>query len=146
MVQNVKDVIGKSRLGVGQILSRAWSLWRDNFWTIFWITLIVYIPVNVILYFVPEPQSLGDFRVYLRVIQILEFFIGILATMAVAFFVDARIHGKSLEYKDSLKKSLSRWHLLIGTGLLQGLFLLGLFILLIVPGIIFSVYWSFTLF
>ncbi len=52
----------------------------------------------------------------------------------------------SLELPDLFRAAGSYFGKLIGSSLLAGILLLGLFLLFIVPGIIYSVYWSFLLY
>lgn len=128
---------------IGQILSEAGKSFKENFRTILIIILIVYIPVNTILLFVPEGLSLGN---YMNIIQILEGVIGIIAVMAIAYVVKSRMEGEAVDFQQALKRSLSRWPAAIGTNIILGVFLLGLTLLFIIPGIIFAVYWTFVLY
>lgn len=82
----------------------------------------------------------------MKIIQILEGLIGIIATIAIAFVVQARINNEVITIGNAFKKALSKWGVVIGASILMGLYLFGLYILLIVPGIIFSVYWIFTIY
>lgn len=137
---------------IGKILSESWRKFKENFRLILLITLIVYIPINIILAFIPidtlmeQQGTLQGFRIYMKVIQILEGLIGIIATMAIAYAIKNKIDGKSIGIGEALKKSFSRWGAAIGTNIILGIFLLGLTLLLIIPGIIYYVYWSFVLY
>lgn len=138
--------IYKNQFSIGKILSESWKRFTENFQLILIITLIVYIPINIILSFIPIGESLENFGTYIRVIQILEGSIGIIATMAIAYAIKNKIDGKSISIGEAFRKSLSRWGAAIGTNIILGIFLLGLTLLLIVPGIIFYVYWIFVTF
>ncbi|MDP3793544.1 MAG: hypothetical protein Q8R07_02210, partial [Candidatus Uhrbacteria bacterium] len=48
------------------------------------------------------------------------------------------------DYKTALKASLSRWLPAIGTNIILGIFLVGLLLLFIIPGFIYSVFWGFA--
>jgi hypothetical protein len=138
--------IKKKQFSIGEILSLAWQKYTDLFQTILVIILIIYIPINIILGFVPIDDSWEGILLYYRVIQLLEGFIGIIATMAIAFAVKQSLEGKRIEFGPALKKALFKWPYAFVTNLILGIFLLGLFLLLIVPGIIFYVFWMFTLY
>lgn len=138
--------IYQKQFSIGKILSESWKKFTENFQLILIITLIVYIPINIILVFVPIEESFESFKLYLRISQILEGFIGIIATMAIAYVIKNKIDGKSISVRKALKKSFSKWGTAIGTNFLLGIFLFGLTLLLIVPGIIFFVYWIFVTF
>lgn len=72
--------------------------------------------------------------------------IGIIATIAIAFVVQARINNEVITIGDAFKKAFSKWGIVIGASMLMGLYLMGLYILLIIPGFIFSIYWIFTIY
>ena len=77
---------------------------------------------------------------------LLEGFFGILATIAIAFIANSALKNKDITWQESLKLAINKWLKAIGTNLLAGILLFGLFILLIIPGIIFSIYWHFILY
>ncbi len=64
--------------------------------------------------------------------------------MAIAYVIKNKIDGKSISIGEALKKSFSRWGATIGTNIILGIFILGLTLLLIFPGIIYIVYWVFA--
>lgn len=119
----MKQEIYKKHFSIGRILSESWKRFTENFQLILIITLIVYIPVNIILSFVPIGESIESFKLYVRIIQILEGLIGIIATMAIAYVIKNKIDGKSIGIGDALKKSLSRWTTAIGTNIILSIFL-----------------------
>ncbi len=144
--------IYKKEYSIGQILSESWKKFIQKFQLILLVTLAIYIPINIILFFVPfdalleQMGGIQGFRIYMKIIQILEGLIGIIATMAIAYIVKQKIDGKTINFKEALKKSLSRWPAAIGTNIILGIFLLGLTLLLIVPGVIYYVYWIFVIY
>lgn len=135
---------------LGKILSESWNKFKENFQSILLITLIIYIPINAVLAFVPieglmeQQGNWQGVRTYLRIMQVLEGFIGIIATMAIAYLIKSSLDNNNVTYSEALKKSLSRWGAAIITTFILGLFIFGLTLLLIVPGIIFYVFWIFA--
>ncbi len=131
------------------ILTSSWSIFNDRFSTIGVITLLIYIPINIVLAFVSidtlvEREGLfRGFKLYLQIARLLEGLIGVLATMAIAYVVERLLAGEKIEYSPAMKKSLSRWKSVIWTGIVAGAIILGFTLLLIVPGIIWSVYYLF---
>ncbi len=148
----MEQEIYKKEYSIGQILSYSWKKFTQNFQLILFVILTVYIPINIILSFVPfdapleQMGGMQGFRIYMKIIQILEGLIGIIATMSIAYIIKQKIDGKIVDFKHAIKKSLSRWPAAIGTNIMLGIFLLGLTLLLIIPGIIYSVYWIFVLY
>lgn len=146
----MKSLVYRKEIGISGILSESWRLFRENFWLIFIISFVVYIPINTILTFVPVDQlleqGLRGIRIYMRIIQFLEFLIGIIATMAIAYLVKARLDNKKISAWTALKEAVFKWPAAILTSFVTGISLLFLFLLLIVPGIIFAVYWMFVVY
>jgi uncharacterized membrane protein len=146
----VKDITTRV-LSVGDLVGGAWAVFRSRFRAILLITLAVYIPVNILLAFVPVDQLVDEygirgFRIYMQIMRILEGFIGVVATMATAVVVDAAIRNETVSPGAALRAAVSRWLSVIGTSILARLILIGLTLLLIVPGIIWAVYYSFIVY
>lgn len=131
---------------VGEILTLAWKIYKENFKTFSYITLAVYLPLNIILSLLPTTDQLSpeDPRSFLRLFEILEGLVGIIATLAIAYLVKARLESEHLDFKKALNRALERFLPALGTNILMGILLLLLFLLLIIPGVIFSVFWAFT--
>ena len=148
----MKPEIYNKEYTIGEILLESWRSFKENFRLMLLITLVVYVPINTILAFVPfdkliEQQGfLRGLKVYLRGIQVLEGLIGVIATMAIAYIIKSKIDGQIVSFGQALKKSLSRWLAAVGTNIILFIFLLGLVLLLIIPGIIYYGYWMFTLY
>ncbi len=143
--------IGTGRLGLGRVLSVGWREYCRHFRSILPIVLIVYIPINIGLSFVPvdaliEQHGLRGFRMYMKVVQLSEFLIGVLATLSIAKLVEAGFLGQSCTWRQAFHHAFSRWGTAIVSGMLGGVIVLGMFLLLIVPGIIWSLYYSFFLY
>jgi len=128
------------------MLSKAWRLYRDNFSLILAIVLIVYIPINIVLGMLPMDNSQEGFRLYAGMAQLLEGIFGIISTMAIAFVVKYKLDDKKIDWQKAIEKSFSRWWPAIWTNLFVGILLIALFILLIVPGVIFAIYWAFVIY
>jgi len=146
----IKD-IALVQFDLGAVISTGWHIFWKHIRSIVPVFLIVYIPINIGLSFVPidyliETHGLRGFRMYMRIVQLTELLFGVLATMALAKLIESSILGKPVTWQQALRHALSRWGASIGTGLLAGVILLGLFLLLIVPGIIWSLYYSFFVF
>ena len=130
-----------------ELLSHSWNFFSENFIQILAITLIVFVPISLVHSVEPlfthdvEGNKLSD---YFTISMLLEFFLGIIAVMAIAIFVKTKTSGKKVDFKSALLKSIEKWPVAIGTNLLQTIFLLGLFLLLVIPGIYFGVYWAFS--
>ena len=143
--------IATTQYDLGQVISTGWHIFWKNIRSILPIFLIVYLPINIALSFVPvdsiiETYGLRGFRIYLKLIQLTELLIGVLATMSLAKFVESSMLGKPITWRQALAHAFSRWGASIGTGLLAGVIIFGMIFLLIVPAIIWSLYYQFFVF
>lgn len=140
----MKQEIYQKQFSLGEILSESWKRFTENFQLILSITLIIYIPINILLSLTLLEGLSGDFELYSKVSNMLGRSIGVIATMAIAFVIQNKIDGKTIGIGDAFKKSFSRWGAVIGTGIILAIFLFGLTLLFIIPGAIFSIYWKFA--
>jgi ABC-type Fe3+ transport system permease subunit len=141
----MKDIITNNQMSIYEIISRAKRIYSENFNAILYIILIIYIPINIVLALIPV-EDYTELNTYLRVFQMLEGLIGIIATMAIAFIVKHHVEGKKIGHKEALKESMQKWLAALGTSIIMGIFLFLLALLLIIPAIIFYVYWIFAIY
>lgn len=143
--------IYKEELDIGGILKYAWEHFWKNWKTILFIVLLVYIPVNIILGMIPVEQSvdimwsLESLKVHQRISNLLEWLLGSLATVSIAIVIKNSLSKKQLSFKEALWLGSRRWWAAIWTAFVLGVFMIGLFIALIVPGVIFAVFWKFAI-
>ncbi|MBD3309975.1 hypothetical protein GF351_02030 [Candidatus Woesearchaeota archaeon] len=143
--------IQRKEYSPGEILLKAWKHWTGSISSILLIILIVYVPLNIVVALVPfEPffagiglSFVGKILAWLS--RSIDRIIGIVATMAIIYLVSQRESRARVSISDCLKRSLKRWPHMIATSLIYSVFLIGLFILLIVPGIVYAVYWFFII-
>ncbi|MCX7010150.1 MAG: hypothetical protein NTY53_23420, partial [Kiritimatiellaeota bacterium] len=107
--------------------------------------------INIGLTFVPvddwiEKYGLRGFRMYMKFIQLLDFLFGTIATLALARLVEATVRGETLTWRNALWQAFKRWPAALGTSFIGGLIILGLLFLLIVPGLIWGLYYSLVLY
>ncbi|MBT6691594.1 hypothetical protein HOB10_04655 [Candidatus Parcubacteria bacterium] len=142
----LQRLISAGEYSIEQVLSKAWRLYKDNFKLILKIIVVVYLPINIVLGMIPVGDTAEDARYYMTIVQTLEGLFGIVAVMAVTFVAKYKIDNKKIDFQKAFEKSFSRWWPVVWTNIVAGVFLLGLFLLLVVPGIIFSVYWIFIIY
>ncbi len=144
--------IGKRELTFGEILSTSWDVFRNNFKAILLIALIIYIPINILIYMLPTESlihgygSVEGLWMYLRMVQMAQEFFGVLAIMGIAVVVERYLRGEEVRYDESLNKSFSRWGSMIVTNIIKGIIVMGLTFLFIIPGIIWYVFYTFVAF
>lgn len=86
------------------------------------------------------PGMIGSFFFILLVSIIIAMFLAMILVFATKQYMDQ----KPVVLGDIFQHSLNRFFPYIGTALMQGIFVFFLMLLLIVPGVIFGVYWTFA--
>lgn len=135
-----------------EILSDSWKIFKKNILPILLAVAVVYLPLKVLMALISvgnvgaRHRFFGNIDLYSNGAGLVEFLVGTLATISVVLIAKSRIDGKSLDFRKALKKAAGRWLPAIGTELLLILLLIGLFLLLIVPGVIFGIFWGFALY
>lgn len=130
--------IRSKEFGIVDLFREGWKVYFANIKTILAIVLCIYIPIDLVLAFVPQ-----NTRLYNLVLNLLQFLVGIIATLGIAIVTEKAIDGQSMNWQEALKFALSKWAQAVGTGLLSGIRILLFTLLFIIPGIIFGVYYFF---
>jgi hypothetical protein len=149
-------------LKLGGILDQAVAITKDHFGLLFTIMLLLFVPANLIFGFIqlsmlPEPptitsspEQIAAYRQAAMQSAPINLLFGLIIGLVVtpltnAAVVDAvaRLYlGQPTTAVDSLKHGLSRLLPLIWTSILMFLAIMGGFILLIIPGILFALWFS----
>ena len=137
--------INSKELSIVELFSEGWKLFIKNFQTILAITLIVYIPLNIIIELIPVNET-SSLLTFWRIVNVLEGFIGIIAKLAIIHLIHMDVGGKTVTVGDALKKALSKWWPVFYTSIIYNILTLLLTLLLIIPGILYSNYWYFFIF
>ncbi len=135
-------------LSISEILSNSWNIYSKQFKSITIITLMIYVPINIILYLIGDNiVDIESLKNYNNVIKLLENLFGIIATMGIAVVVEKTILSENdieASWGEAISTAFSRWGSCIGTNILGGLIILGLSMLLIIPGLIWALYYAFS--
>ncbi len=156
-------------MSLGDVFKDSWNKFSSNFNAILaFIAIYYFIPVILaFLLLVILTVSLGSFDLFLQIMQGNEdafnfessikpffgFIIGIIiffiVFIVVNIFTYSAFYGldlksKNYSYQDLAKSGKRSFWKFIGRSIILGIFLMFLFILLIIPGIIFSIYWIFA--
>lgn len=128
---------------VGAILREAWKFYRENLLLILALVATIWIPCELFSSYM-DYHVIGEdnFRQSFKLSQFLDNFFGIIATSAVINVIMNSMQGRSSSYLGSLKTGFSYWGKMWWMRFVQGILLLCLFILLILPGIYYLVRWS----
>lgn len=133
-----------------EILSIAGKIFKENLKDILLITAIIYIPVSLALYFLWQnlnspDVSFRDYTNYMKIAGWLENIFWVIASLFVIFLTKAKLDGQITNFQELIKKALSFWGKWVYGNIIYGLFVWLLLILLIIPWIIFAIFWFFYL-
>lgn len=142
--------VSTPQVSIGGILSDAWKVFQERFQDIAVAVLVVALPLNAILAFLPKQDmeaGIVDWYVTGSAIAVglLATLAGMISVLGTMLITEKGLRGEEVKWDAALRYGLSRWFASFWTNLLAGIMLIGLFLLLIVPGIIFAIYWSFVL-
>ncbi len=147
---NFKDIKIR-QLRIGEIMSLSWKIFSQNIKPLFFIVLIVYAPLLIINLLIPYDNILIEYgengvRLTQIIFRLINNFVRVIGLMALVLITDGGVHQLKYTYNQALQKSFSRWGAMLVTGFLAGLIILGFTLLLVIPGIIRSIYYSFIVF
>jgi len=137
------------QMSFGEILSEGFRLIRNNFIPILLLLLCSQIPFNLFRTFLPDvvtSERYGELNVSIVsvLISFVNFLINLFVWIGIAFIVEKSVQGELVSLREIFKLSFSRLDDVFGTSLLVSIIILGLTLLLVVPGIIWSNYYSFA--
>jgi hypothetical protein len=127
------------------IFGISWKLFCENFLAIMIIVGIVYIPIDIVIFFLNDIEEL-KFKDYIKILGYLEQFIGIIATLAIALYLTAKIDNTNITLWDAMTQALKHWWKVVATNFITSIMIGFLLILLVVPWIIYGTYWAFITF
>lgn len=141
----MEQEIYATEFGPGRIISEAWQIYKKNFSRIVALTLLISL-AQVALSAVASYAAGGSTFGLLAVLpaSFLVVLASVWVSMAVAYLVKSRIDGQNPGFGESLGAVSGRLGPAILTSIIQVFLLIGLSLLLIIPGLIFAVYWNFS--
>jgi hypothetical protein len=133
-------------MGFGELMAMSWKLLRRDWWPIAALTLLAAVPINLVLLAIgtEEAESFQDVSREFRIMSLLETVIGVLGSLGIAKVVSERLEGREIGLGGALMHAFRRWLPGIGTGILGNIIAGLLLLLLIVPGLIWMGYYSFS--
>ncbi|MBN2567375.1 hypothetical protein JXB02_04810 [Candidatus Woesearchaeota archaeon] len=142
----------RRRMRVGEMIRLAWEPFMANLNTILIIIAVFYLPLHMLglvfnlMFGTPEPGIVPGFAGASAGVAIALAFIRLLGTIAIMLAVHSHLKGKDITWTEALNRAFPRYWSALGTGVMAAVFIIGLLLLLIVPGIIFAVFWMFILY
>ncbi len=154
---------GKKEYTLRVLLSKAWELFSQNFKLILTAALVIAVPLRLIsTYFVfrqvdkigtdfitNPSEAFSNFGSMSGQALLIGIFFAVgtaLTSLMIAWIVKTKVTGGQLDFSAVWQKALSRLPQAIITTIIMGVLLAVLFILLVVPGVIFLVFWAFAIY
>ena len=132
----------------------SWKIYRQNFFKLIIITLMIALPIILAQAAITDVQlnlsKIFEIPNYRWIPNFFSFFRNVLGVLSltviisIAYFVERIILEKPAEWLPSIRFGFSRIIQCYWTSIVASLLLLGLYALLIIPGIIWSVFWFFS--
>lgn len=133
-------------LSLGDIIDKSWTIFTGNFKIIALVTLMVYIPLNAAMAYLStsvDPLT-NPFTMIFASLAI--GLVGLVAIIAIVRMTKDIADSVPLgEPMDEIQKAVPLWPRTLLTAIVTGISTMVCFIL-IIPGIIFSVYWAFAIY
>ncbi len=128
--------------GLGDAIVEGWHFFRKDFWKLLAVSVICFLPIYAIFDFT---SLIGTYSwatpVSLALIPV-SWFNYLLSFGTIGFIVSGRARGEPVGLGKALHFGLSRWGSVFGSNLLSRLVIGVLSLLLIVPGVLYLVYYS----
>lgn len=142
----VESIAAGGVIRYGALFANTWNTYKKRFFPIFGLTAISFLPGLISFFF--DPRPMGNPGYFFLVFVVIAVTNGIFTTttfLAVAVFTAEEASGEHASFAGAVKKAFARLPAAIMTILLMTIMLIGWFLLLIIPGIIKSVRYSFAL-
>lgn len=139
--------IGAKKLGVGELFKTGWWIFQLRKIDILFIFLLLVLPTwSLSLVHVEKIVPPGAYWLLSPLLALVSLLIALPAKIALAKLVDDTIKGEKSGWREAIRFAISRWGVVTGTSLMLGGILIGLSLLLILPGVIFGIYFIFAIY
>jgi len=135
-------------MGFGKIFGESWRDYKRNFKAIFWLMFIFYLIPLFLFTFVPvflgfdiEQGFSGGVVGLLVVLGLVLFFSGLFYNLGI---MAGSLFKKKFSFSDCIGYAKKFYWGYFGFIILLFIYMAGLFLLLIIPGIIFMIFWAFS--
>jgi len=135
--------ISEREFSLSDIMVKGWSVYCQQFKNLAILILITSLPIYIIISILPNDTSELN---YIRIAMVIAgSSLSIIGYVGVIFLAESAVKNNNTEISWGLaiSKALTRFGSLAITSLLAGLIVIGLSLLLVIPGIIWFVYYTF---
>lgn len=133
-----------SKITLMELLKKSWVILKENLFSIIAVCLIVGIPYNVLNYFFAEFGKSRSDKIIVDILRILLSLASGISSLAIVFLTENSYNGRPrMSLRQSFCLAYKRWGSLITTSLLMDVILFVLMLLLVIPSLIWMVYYVF---
>ncbi len=141
--------LADGELDLGALFSQSWEVYTRNFWRLIGLYAAVVVPFSLVSAIIQAlvvaevmpPEAVG------LLILIAALVSGLFLMVSFGGFcqiIAGHFQGREIGLGEAFSLGVNSWSTLFVASLLKGILTFLLFLCLIIPGIIFSVYWSFV--
>lgn len=151
----MNDAVYKNRnieheYDITEILSISWNIFKRNYTHFFTVIFVFFFPIYLInSFFFPEPTDLfANMSLELDFLWgvLLEGFISMIATIAVAFSISDAYHGAELNFSTAFQRTITKILPALLTMLMVALLVMAGAVFFVIPGLIVAVYLNFVIY
>lgn len=130
---------------LSDVMVKGWSVYCQQFKSIAVLLLIAYLPINIINGIIPK--SILELNYVMIPVIIVSSFLTLTGYAGTIVLAENAIRNDNIKinWRLAISKALTRFGSCAITSLFAGLIIIGLSLLLVIPGIIWLVYYTFTL-
>ena len=136
----------KKEFSIGQLLILSWDVFSKNFYILVLTGLIMYLPVFIASeVIIVSELGLTQLSI-LGIIAFISLAVSIIVTLSYYRIIESHLNNSIITIGDALSFSMNRLGKAAWTSIIAGVIVLLLSLLLIIPGIIWGIYYGFILF
>lgn len=137
--------ISEREFSLSEVMVRGWSVYCQQLKSITVLVLITSLPLSIIIRIVPK--DILQLNYVMIPMLIVGSFLSLIAVVGVIVLAENAVRNDNSEmgWRAAISKALTRFGSCAITSLLGGLIVIGLSLLLVIPGIIWIVYYTFVL-
>ncbi len=138
------------QMSLGEVLGEGFRLLQMNLIPFSLLVICTHAPLNLLRTFLSsiipvEKYGVTNVSLVVSGIKWIDSFLGLIVFIGIAYILEKSLQGQIISFGDVFKFSFSRLSDVFWTSLLLSVIVLGLTLLLIIPGVIWSNNYSFTL-
>lgn len=148
----MNTIVNKRKLAFTDIINEGLKIFFFKFKDVFLLLVLLFVPFSFLNILFAENISLETnsatvVSVLLAILLLLvQFIIGLISAMSIAVIMEKVVENQTISLLEAVKFSVSKCWRAFTTSLLASLIVMGLTILLVIPGVIYWTYYIFVLY